>query len=948
MNFPRVPARCHRPSSRLPRDGSVLLSILLLTFLGSVCLSAGTPAEESPAASILRQADWRFSHLSIEDGLAGRVLALAQDPQGFLWFGMQSGLVRHDGNQARRFTQDPDDPTSLSGNYVRSLHVDRAGRLWIGVQSGDLNLWRPEREDFQPFSSPKGGAVWSIVDFDDGRLLVAGQDDLLIFDIETGTFHELQAGIGASSLISTPAGFWVTDGERLLEARPKSDELVPRIEWPAAVEDAPGAAYFSLTADDEGSLWVSTSEGKIRCYDPRSGAAEEWTLPKAQFQDALVLSSQWDRGRLWIGTTVGLFIFEPSTGSHQLVSFDASGRGLRTQMVFDLLRDQSGQIWLATNDGAQRFDPLRAAFRFFAHHSEGPAGPYGPPSGSLVGFSEDDEGGLWVAALGQGIARLTRSGFEYLRHDPGLPANRSLAHDFVWAVHFDPTSSVEPGRGSGETSGKILWVGHEAGLSRLEWKPGRRASEQGPWHHYRSDAEDPHSLPVHRIVTLFEDASGVLWIGSDAGLSSYDPQQDHFVPGPLSTVGRVLAIGEDRAGRLFAGFDGQGLGILSPADPVTGLRRLERRLVPEPLSSEDLSSEDLSIEGLSIETLDHGVVTAIVVEPESIGEGVWISTLGGGLLRLGADGSRTEVRKRQGIPGDSVKTLEMDERGRLWMSVGGEVVSFDPETEAVRRFRAADGFPRLVHTKSSFHSRSGYLVFGGIDGMTAFLPRDLVLDESPPRAVLTDFSIGEVAMRPQAKDPGSPLATAPTLLTEVTLNHRQNDFSVEMAALHFGDPERNRLAYMLEGVDPDWIEVDAERGFARYTRIPAGRHTLRIRAANRDGIWSEEGRRVEIRILPPPWRSWWAWTLYAAALGLVIVWAVRRKLHQLRDERDRQETELRVLRGLLPICASCKRIRDDEGEWEPLESYLDQHSEAKLSHGICPRCASGILDELQG
>ena len=64
-----------------------------------------------------------------------------------------------------------------------------------------------------------------------------------------------------------------------------------------------------------------------------------------------------------------------------------------------------------------------------------------------------------------------------------------------------------------------------------------------------------------------------------------------------------------------------------------------------------------------------------------------------------------------------------------------------------------------------------------------------------------------------------------------------------------------------------------------------------------------------------------------------------RDITEIKNELKRKETEVKILRGLLPICASCKQIRDDKGYWHKIESYIRDHSEAEFSHGICPKCA---------
>jgi hypothetical protein len=92
-------------------------------------------------------------------------------------------------------------------------------------------------------------------------------------------------------------------------------------------------------------------------------------------------------------------------------------------------------------------------------------------------------------------------------------------------------------------------------------------------------------------------------------------------------------------------------------------------------------------------------------------------------------------------------------------------------------------------------------------------------------------------------------------------------------------------------------------------------------------------------------------TLALLAIWLTFSLGLKRKIAEEKRtqavaEREKVLEEIRILRGLLPICASCKKIRDDKGLWTQIESYIKAHSEASFSHGICPECAKKLYPEL--
>ena len=864
----------------------------------------------------------RFNHLGLEHGLGERVLAFAQDHQGFLWLGLQSGLARYDGREIKSFFHDPQDPSSLSNNYIRDLLVDRNGDLWVANNGGTLDRRSLIDETFESYSLPGQGFASHLIELKSRDFAVLTGAQLLRFEPEGKTFQPL-ADFEVSAIAVGPSGrLWSVADEGLWYFDSPQADAATLLPWPKDLEPILSQRTFvELAAADDGVLWMSVFGVGVVRLEISGDSAEGSAIGSEAVLRAEVLKHEPSdsgsligndvislyldsRGILWVGAVSGLNRLDPGAQSFQRYSANlVNARSLPTPSVFSIIEDRTGQIWLGTDSGAARFDPFREAFCFYAHD---PLRTDTVPPGSLIAFAEDADGRLWIGSRGEGIARVDRSRGEsvYFKHEPDDVD--SLADDTAWALLFD-----SQGR---------LWVGGEAGISRLDPRTGQ-------WARYHSDAEDPSSLSASRVVTLYEDATGTVWVGTDTGLASYDPQSDSFSNKDLNLSNRVLAMVSDSAGRLYAGLDGQGLVIW---DTVSD--RLEAHHAPGP-------------GGLS-----HGVVSALTVGSaggEADGEEVlWVATLGGGLNRLDSADRWTVFNKQHGLPKDSIRAMVEDDQGYLWLAMGSETTRFKPDSGSVQIFGHQDGFPSIIHTKASFKNSSGEIFFGGIDGFTAVHPDRIRVDRVPPRVALTDFAIGPKSISPRAKQEDSPLAKSVLVAEKVVLDHRQNDFSINMGVLHFGNPSRNRLFYKLEGIDQEWIETDVEHGFARYAGIPAGSYRFRARAQNRDGIESEHEAQLEIRVKPPPWDTLWAWTAYVLIFSGGLIAGVRRRLATLKEERDRQATELRVLRGLLPICASCKKIRDEHDRWESLETYLDTHSEAKLSHGICPECAAEVMKGL--
>jgi hypothetical protein len=191
---------------------------------------------------------------------------------------------------------------------------------------------------------------------------------------------------------------------------------------------------------------------------------------------------------------------------------------------------------------------------------------------------------------------------------------------------------------------------------------------------------------------------------------------------------------------------------------------------------------------------------------------------------------------------------------------------------------------------------------------------------------------------------GKPLPLAESV--EVAAGTRQ--LVIHYTGLSLTRPELVRFRYMLEGFDHDWIDA-GDRRVAYYTRLPPGRYRFRVIAANNDGVWNETGAGFALRQLPEFYETGWFAALCAVAvLGAGIgVHRVRLRAHLRREAQLAARVQeglarIKTLSGMLPICAWCKKVREDTGYWRQIETYVAEHSHAEFTHGICPDCGEAM------
>jgi ligand-binding sensor domain-containing protein len=329
---------------------------------------------------------------------------------------------------------------------------------------------------------------------------------------------------------------------------------------------------------------------------------------------------------------------------------------------------------------------------------------------------------------------------------------------------------------------------------------------------------------------------------------------------------------------------------------------------------------------------------------------VWLGTMAG-LVRISGE-SVAVIGAAQGLPIDDIYQVVSDRRGGLWLGstrgiarVGRreleEVAAGRRPSVEVEQLGAADGMRTSEATYWGAASTSdGRVWFTTTEGVVVIdpgrIPRNGLVPPVVVERVLADGKRLELA--PEARVPAG-----------------SERLVIEYTALSLLVPQRVRFKFRLEGHDREWMEGGASRRVS-YTRLAPGSYRFRVLASNNDGLWNEEGASVQIRQLPRLYQTAWfrAAAILSGALVVAGALGLRTRRHNLR-ERELQRrvaaalAQIKTLRGLLPTCAWCKKVRNDDSYWSQLDEYVRQHTDAEFSHGICPECRKEQFSrELEG
>ena len=275
---------------------------------------------------------------------------------------------------------------------------------------------------------------------------------------------------------------------------------------------------------------------------------------------------------------------------------------------------------------------------------------------------------------------------------------------------------------------------------------------------------------------------------------------------------------------------------------------------------------------------------------------VWFSTPNG----LGKLDPKTEKIKffteDDGLPTNLVGAIQEDNYGNLWISSAAGLTTLvrneEGEKETFINIDIKDGLQGYSFSFASWKANNGELFFGGDNGVNYFIPGRT--NQTKPKIVITDLKISDVSVYEDITT--SPLIKDLNDTDELTLDYSQNDISFQFAPIHYSRPERNLIAYKLDGFNKDWVY--SKLHFASFTNLDPGEYTFRLKAANGDGIWSDKEKAIHIEVLPPYWRTTLAYIFYGF-LFLGFVFGVdrfqrRRLLTKTRNAAAIKEAQLRA------------------------------------------------------
>jgi Signal transduction histidine kinase len=555
-----------------------------------------------------------------------------------------------------------------------------------------------------------------------------------------------------------------------------------------------------------------------------------------------------------------------------------------------MIRTENQELWIGTEEGVFIYDLKTREFVNLRHF---PNDPYSLSDNAIHSLFQDREGGIWVGTFFGGISYSNQSFSQFEKYYPIIGKNSISGKSIsefceddkknIWIGtedaglnKFDPVTKVFTK--SPLTSNNIhsllyddnkLWVGtFSDGLYVMNVHTQETASYK--------NTSSIHSIKDDNIYSIYKDSSGKIWIGSMTGLQYYDRVPDTFKRVQESLIkSQVNDILEDHKGILW--FATMGNGVFSY----------------------DRFSEEWRHYSSSADITDDTGKSVICLLQDKENR-LWIGTEGAGISIFNRETNSfsTAITSNNGLPNDVIYKLLEDSKGQIWGSTNKGIFRLDPESMDVAAYTYSSGLlGDQFNYKSGFRGHDGKIYFGGVKGFVSFLPDNLTINEYTPPIVLNSFQIRNKEVSLTEKE--SPLTKSITYTNNISIPYSASVFSISFAALSYTYPNGNMYAYKLEGRDNEWIHIDQIHQ-VNYSDLSPGSYVFKVKGANSDGVWNEVGTSLKINILPPWYRTFWAYLFYIMAIGAFIYYSInnfvkktkRRNAQLLKELENTKEKEL--------------------------------------------------------
>lgn len=735
-----------------------------------------------------------------------------RDSEGYMWYGTVNGLCRDDGYHVKVFRSDIETPGLLEDNLVECIAEDKKGNIWFGTDKGvyildksDYSVHPMDRERL------KNIPVMYLYATSDGYMWLSYRSILAKYDINGQLVKEypLRNKYGRTTI----SGFCESRNHeiiisvwngRVYHLDKEKDEFVPypdkmRRQNPTVMVQDNEQDYFWLATWGDGVVRFDPSapEDSMFVYSeiPVNAAGEE---------DGVILSLVQDDklGYIWLTTGHDFMSLQiqPDKTLKQL-KFQ-TGLLPVNHMLVEVLKGR-GCLWVSAFDRPS----------FIVHLMDNMTKDYALPaladrvnrSPAVMALCDDGDGMMWMMQERTGLVLYD------LKQD-----KVKIYSDFPELVSLSLDNGREMARARINNG---IWVAKD--LNRLVYGMTRKGMEM-----YLEDLIDLNGqVESNATVTkLYEDSHGILWIGLNKGLCSYDVRQKR-IKQVYPDVGHVMGIVENKEGLIWICTQDNGL-FQTTADEKLRSFKLDKNF------------------------------SCLSIAPDWI---LWLGTCDGGVYSYDpSENKLVSYNEACGMNGNQVNQIVADAYNHIWIDTNQKLIEFNPRNGSFRTYLTTDGsilLRRFLPT-AVCQAKDGNIYWGGIPGICMVTPSNgLERKASAVKTKITDIKLqGESLIFGDRKSSNS--------INRIELHPDDQNLEISFSSLNHRYASKIRYAYRLIGVDKAWVYVEGGKNSAFYNHLSKGTYTFQVKATDENGLWSKEVTELTIRRLPAFYETWWAYLFY--------------------------------------------------------------------------------------
>ena len=831
-------------------------------------------------AYVSGQTVYNFEQINVdlEKGLSeAAVRTIYQDSKGLMWIGTQDGLNRYNGHDIKIYRHNDKNDCTISNSTINKVMEDDAGNLWIATKYG-LNKFNPGKNCFKSYF-----AIDSI------RTSLKGNN---IYDV----FQDSDSTI------------WVLTSKYLEQYNPENDNFKHYEYYDDYFTSSDGYYFYSITEGPEGNLWFGSKDGLVKFNKSTKQTHHYFHHPDKEsgLCSNFVRCLHFIDSKLYIGTDNGLDVLDVESGNIKNYRIDldyASNKRLNT--INTIFSDSGKFLFLGTERGIVKFLLDEKKFkRAFSNYS---------PSKldyNVSSIMKDHSGNFWIGTSINGALKLKPNRKKFHLIDQSVYPE--LTSNSIASVYID--------------NKERLWIGTwNKGLNIID----RKRKEVTTY----SPEDTSNYINDVSIHAIFNDANNRIWVGTSKGVSMFKRKTGKFIPlrelnyyvsNNAFYDSRLYCINQDKRKRIWYGTN-SGLYYLN-RDSVKQFDFFNKsRKTNNPVYSVLESSNGflwigtgfglfkVNRESLEIVNSFNGTngtpdltTKSVLYLHESYRGNIWLGTKSG-LLKLNPESNKvtTYTEDKYRLKNDNIYSIVEDHNHNFWLSTNRGLVQFDPEKEEMSNYYKSDGLQDYeFNFGAQYKSENGWLYFGGISGLNYFHPDSIRTNLNKPKVIISSVKM-------YSKDTVKVNYVYNT--DKIVIPNDIYRFKLKFAGLEYTKPQQNKYAYKMEGINDKWIYL-SKQNTVSFSQIEPGTYQFRVKAANNDLVWNNEGATIEVVVETPFYFSIYAYVVYVVIGILIIGQLIRYRTRNLRRTnyilKERQKAHEEIRNQKEQLASKAKNIED--------------------------------------